>query len=453
MTNTLRREFASEYMRKTLALGIPIVFQNLISLGLNLLDTLMIGRLGEAQLAAIGAANQIYFVLTVCIFGFLSGAAVYSAQYYGSGQYEKIRKVLGIDYTISFLMAFAVGMLALIFSGFFISIYSSSSDVIDYGKDYIRIACLSYPISALSFSISYNSRAIQRLKAVTAINFSALVINGVLNYVLIFGKMGLPAFGVKGAAIATLIARCYELTALFLYVYNAKNHILKARLGELFSFDRQLTKNVIKTASPVVLTEGSWSICQALVFAAYGLLGTQALAVVQVANVLTELIQSFFFGVGNSTAMIIGESLGQRDKEKAYFFGKLSVLTIMILNIAASLIMIFSGQIVTHLYNFTASTNALLIDALIAMGLMITPKMLGYIFIVGILRAGGDTMYCMVVEMICNIGFMLPMAFIAVKVLGFTLPYAICFVGMAEIVRIIACLPRFFSKKWINIVY
>lgn len=159
--------------------------------------------------------------------------------------------------------------------------------------------------------ISYNARAIQKLNVVTSISAAALCINAVLNYLLIFGKGGMPFMGVKGAAIATLIARCRELAAIMIYVYGTKNHPFRGTFHELFGFPRSLFAKVMRMAIPVVFTEGGWALSFALIFAAYGRLGTSALAVAQVVNVVCDLLQSFYFGVGNSTAMLIGETLGQ----------------------------------------------------------------------------------------------------------------------------------------------
>lgn len=440
------------YYKKMLLVGIPVVFQNLITIGLNLIDTLMIGKLGESQLAAVGAANQVYFIYMVSLFGLYSGAAVHTAQYFGAGDIRGIRRILGIDYTVGLAISLMVSIVAYVFAPEIIWLFSSESDVVEYGTDYMKIACISYVFSGISSAISYNSRAIQRLAIPTAINFMALCINGILNYFLIFGKAGFEAMGVEGAAIATLIARILEFLALIIYVYASKEHIFHSRLSELMSFDRKMFKSVMKTAIPVLFTEGCWSVCTAAIFAAYGLLGTTALAVVQVANVFNELLQSIFFGIGNAAAMIIGENLGKNDKEEAYHCANRSIGLVLVFNVIGTVTLWLLSTPITVFYNFELGTNELLIDTLITMALLITPKMIAYIFIVGIFRAGGDTLFSMKLDVVCNVGIAVPMAFLSVTVFNFSLPIAMVMVASAEIVKAAVCIPRYLSKKWINLV-
>ncbi|MGN0658319.1 MAG: MATE family efflux transporter [Emergencia sp.] len=441
-----------DFYRKMILIGIPVVFQNLISIGLNMIDTLMIGMLGEQELAAVGAANQVYFIFSVTLFGLYSGAAVYTAQYWGAKDIDGVRKMLGIDYMTGFIFALAVTAAALVLAPQIIGLFSDDETVISLGTDYIRIAAYSYVFSGMSLAVSYNSRAVQDLKVPTIINAAALGLNAVLNYLLIFGAAGLPAMGVKGAATATLIARIAEFCALQIFIYSKKSHPFRTGLGNLFSFDRNRFIRVMKTAVPVVFTEFSWAISVSLIFAAYGKLGTSALAVAQVANVVCDMLQSFYFGVGNATAMIIGEILGQGNKDGAYEAGRRSVRIVWILNIFMTVIMILLARPVAGIYNFSGETNHLLIMALITMAITITPKMVGYIYIVGILRAGGDTLFCMKVEFLCNLCIQAPIAYFAVLVLGTSLPAAMLMVEIGDVIRILISMPRFRSRKWINII-
>lgn len=440
------------FYKKMIFIGVPVVFQNLISIGLNLIDTLMIGMLGEQELAAVGAANQVYFIFTVSLFGLYSGAAVYTAQYWGAQDIDGVRKLLGINYIVGFVFALAVSVAAYVFAPQIIGLFSQDQAVIGFGRDYIKIACFSYVFSGFSGAISYNSRAIQNLTVPTIINASALCVNAVLNYLLIFGKAGFDQMGVEGAATATLIARIFELAALLTYVYTRKEHPFKASFTKIFGFSRELFGKVMATAIPVVFTEGCWAASVALIFAAYGRLGTSALAVVQVANVICEMLQSVYFGVGNATAMLIGETLGRGNKEAAYNNGRRAVKLVWILNAVMTVLMIVLSKPVSSIYNFSGDTNRLLIITLVTMAITITPKMIGYIYVVGILRAGGDTLFCMKLEILCNMLIMVPLAYISVLVFHLSLPLTMLLIEAGDLVRTFVCMPRFRSRRWINIV-
>ncbi|MBR3211566.1 MAG: MATE family efflux transporter [Firmicutes bacterium] len=448
-----RLEERNAYFRKMLLIGLPIVGQNLISIGVNLLDTVMIGRLGEDHVAAVGAANQVFFVYSLFLFGLYSGASVFASQYFGAGDLKGVRRVLGIDAVIGFSLGALVTVAAEIFAPGLVRLFSRDPAVVELGAYYMRIVALSYALTALSFVISFNSRAIQRLRAVTLINAGALSVNLVLNYVLIFGKAGFPALGVNGAAIATCVARICELTMLLLYVKKAKDHPFSASLAELLGFDRDLFKRVLRIALPVAFTEWIWSLVTAVIFAAYGLLGTAALAVTQVTNVVTELLQSAFFGVGNATAMIIGEKLGQKRSDVAFYYAKLALFTVMVLNVAATLILLLIARPIAGVYGFGAESMELLVRTIKVQAYLITPKMFAYIFIIGILRAGGDAVFCMFVDMICNIVIMMGGTFVCILVFHLDLPSTMGLVSLADAgVKIALCIPRFRSGKWMNYV-
>ena len=446
-------EERNEYLKKMLAIGLPVVGQNLISIGINMLDTIMIGRLGERSVAAVGAANQVYFVYSLFLFGMFSGAAVFASQFFGARDYKGVRRVLGIDMSIGLILAAVVTILAETAAPWLVRIFSRDPSVIGLGASYMRIVALSYAFTALSFAISFNSRAIQRLNAVTLINAGALTVNLVLNYLLIFGKAGLPALGVEGAAIATCIARAVELSLFIVYIKKTPDHPFNARVSELMSFDRAMLGRVLKTAFPVAMTEGIWSLVTAAVFAAYGLLGTTALAVTQVTNVVTELLQSAFFGVGNATAMIIGEKLGQKRSEVAIYYAKLAIVSVMILNVVATCILYLISRPIAQVYGFEAESMEVLVRTLRVQALLITPKMIAYIFIIGILRAGGDTVFCMIIDMTSNIVFLMGGTFICILVFHLSLPVTMAVSQMMDsIFKILVCIPRFRSRKWVNYV-
>lgn len=438
------------YFSKLFKIGIPVVFQNFIVIGLNLIDTIMIGKLGEEQLAAIGASNQVYYIFSISLFGFLSGSAVYTSQYYGAGSRDGVRKMLGITLLSSLILAVASLLLAFAFAPKIISLFSRSEEVILFGTKYLRIACFSYLFCAFSMVFSYNSRAVQDLNGVTIINFLALCINAVLNYILIFGKMGLPELGVSGAAIATLIARILEAIALWIFVQTKDEHWLRGSIKQYFSFKKSLFKNVMKISLPVMVTESVWSSSMALIFAAYGMLGTVALATAQIANVVTEMLQCFYFGVGNSTAMIIGEYVGKKELESAYESGYKALRLTWILNVILGLILIIIAKPITGFYDFNPETNELIITTITVMAVVMAPKMIVYMYVVGILRAGGDTLFCMKLEIIFTLFIQVPMAFFGVLVLKLSLPGVIALGAIGEILRVFIVRRRFKSGIWIN---
>lgn len=440
------------FYKKMLVIAIPVVIQHLISIGLNLVDTLMIGLVGETALAAVGAANQVYFIFSTMCYGLYSGAAIYTAQYFGVGDIKSIRKILGMDYAVGLAIAGIFTICGFFLAPQLIAVFDDSPEVVELGVQYLRIACFSYLFTALSFSINYNSRAIQDLKVPTIINGAALAVNTCLNYLLIYGHMGLPKLGVTGAAVATLTARILECAGLFLYVYTRKSHTFKTGPQELFSFSRAEFFTVMKTAVPVVITEGGWAFSMSAIFSIYGKLGTSALAVTQVANTVSEFLQSIYFGLGNAAAVLIGNALGAEQKDRAYFQAGIAVRLTWVLNGIMAVVLILIRGPVSAIYQFNPQTTALLCDALLVWAIALAPKMLAYMLICGVLRAGGDTMFCMVMDFSFNVGIQVTMAAAAVLFFHLSLPWAMLMVALGDVLKVVWCYRRYYSRKWMRVI-
>ncbi len=439
------------FYRKLVITGIPMVIQQVIAVTLNLADTIMVGKVSENALAAVGAANQVYFILGVVLFGIFSGASVIAVQYWGIGDVASLRKIVGIDYTMCVVLSIPAIALIYFAAPSIIGIFSDEAEVILLGTNYLKIACFSYFFSGLTFVISYNSRAIQDLKYPTTINACAILCNIILNYILIYGNLGAPKLGVVGAAIATLISRILECAAMLLSVYLRKEHPLKAMPSEMLSFSRDLFKRVMKTAVPVIITEGLWAVSVSSIFAAYGKISASALAVSQIAVTVTDFFQTIYFGLGNAAAVIIGGVLGQGRKELAYRYSRNIIKVTWALNAVMTVILIISRKFIADIYDFSAETTDMLMKALLVYAIALTPKMFAYMMICAIFRAGGDTVFCMYVDVSLNVGAQIPLAYIGVLALKWSLPWVMALVAIADFVKVFFCFHRYYSKKWMNI--
>lgn len=442
----------NDFRKKLLVIAIPIVIQNLISVCLNLIDVLMIGIVGENELAAVGASMQLVMVIIVTMFGFYSGASVHVAQYYGVRNIPAIKKIMGIDYLFGLIFSTLAMIVCLLFPELLLSLFTDNEYVIRVGAEYISIVSLAFPLIAISFNIAFNSRAVQKLKAVTIINIVAILSNTFLNYCLIYGKFMFPELGVKGAAIATLAARSAECIALIIYIYASKGHPFKASFKELFSFDRDLIRKIFKTAWPVLINESGWSVTTALIFAAYGRIGPIALAVMQVVNVVVDLFIAFFMGLGNASAVIIGEALGKGEKDIAFDYSRNSLKYAWFMSIISTALVILIRPLVAEVYNFNEYTTTVLLATLLTYSFTLVFREMSYMLICGILRAGGDTLYCMVGEVGINILIEVPLAFLSVSVFGMPLHIAVILVGLGEVIKTVIFYRRYFTKKWLNTV-
>lgn len=440
------------FYRKLMRLALPIILQQIISVGLNLVDNIMIGRLGALPLAAVGAANQVYSIYAMILFGLFSGAAVPMAQYFGVRDFKSIRKILGMDIAIGLVLGLLTvgGVLAM--APQIIGLFADEHEVIEMGAAYIRIAAVTYLTAGVSFAISFNSRSVQSLKVPTIINVCCILINTVLNYVLIYGHFGFSAMDVEGAALATVIARLLEMTALLVYLAADRNHPFHGRLRDFLGFSRSLVTGVMRTAMPVVLSEGGWALGMSLTFAAYGQISAEALAVIQVCQVLCNLCQCASFGLGNACAALIGETLGRREPEQAFADAQKYLKIQWLLNGLMCLLILLLRKPVALFYDFDPQTTELLMVSMAMFGVTQIPRMVAYSVQSGILRPGGDTFFCMVVELSCNLGLEVILAFFAVLALKLPLHLCILVASGGNLLKAVLEYRRYLSRKWLNTI-
>lgn len=447
-----RPEGERSYYSRLIFLALPIALQHLITVSLNLIDNIMIGRLGPLPLAAVGSANQLYSIYEMILFGLLSGAAVSVAQYFGAKDFRSIRKIIGMDVTMGVTLGMFTMITAQLFAPQIIGLFASEPEVIKLGTEYIRIASLTYLTIPVSFTISFNSRSVQMLKIPTIINVCSILTNTVLNYMMIYGNFGMPAMGVRGAALATLIARILEMTALIVYLLTDKRHPFHGKLSEFRGFSKELFLRVMRTAMPVVVSEGGWSLGITLTFAAYGKINAEALAVMQVSNVLCSLCQCTSFAVGNASAALTGQILGEGNKEAAFENGKKYMRVQWTLNVMMTVMILLLRKPIAVIYDFDAETTRMLMLSLGVFAFTLIPRMVAYAVQCGLLRAGGDTYFCMIVELSCNLGLEVILAYFSVLVLGLPLHLCIAVAASGNLLKAIVEYRRFYSKKWIHIV-
>ena len=437
---------------KILKIGLPIAIQNFVGTALNLVDNMMIGSQGEAALAAVSLSNRIFFILIITLFGIYSGLGIYSAQYWGKKDIVSIKKIMGIAFTLglSLSVIFTIGTIT--FPTQILSLFSRDAVVLEKGSNYLTIAAFTYIPVAITYVYSYTSRSVHRTKFPMAASIVALSINTFLNYLLINGNWGAPELGVRGAAIATLTARIIELILLFTIIYKSKDHPLAGHISEFFSFTKDMFTKVVKTAIPVIINESAWSIGVSVYFIAYGFLGTAAIAAAQVSLTISDLIWAFLIGMGNATAVIVGNEIGAGKLANAFIIAKKLVKMEFIASFFLAIIYAAIGYGIVGWFGLSQETTQLALKCIIVNAAFIPIRLLAFVYIVGILRSGGDTKFCMFLDLSMVWLMGIPLAFFAVLVLKLPIYWAMCIVLTEEIVKVIIAARRFKSKKWINIL-
>ncbi|NLJ85479.1 MAG: MATE family efflux transporter, partial [Firmicutes bacterium] len=272
-----------EFYATLLRITIPIALQNLISASLNMIDTLMIGQLGENQIAAVGLANEVFFLLNLFLFGICSGTGIFVAQFWGKGDIKNIRRVLGLSIFCGLGISGIFTFVALAMPEKALGVFTRDPAVIELGVSYLSIVGLSYVMTAITYTYAFALRNTAQPKIPMILSAIAVVTNAVFNYILIFGKLGLPAMGVRGAALATVIARALEL-GLVLWVVYGYDLPAAARLRDMVDLSLSFVGGFFRTALPVILNEGLWALGVTTYSVIYGRMGTGVVAAVNISG-------------------------------------------------------------------------------------------------------------------------------------------------------------------------
>ena len=438
-----------EYFSEALKLALPIMAQQFMFSVLNMVGVVFVGQKGETAVAAVGLAGQAAFLLNLVNFGIVSGAAMFTAQFWGRKDIPNLRRVLGM----SMGLALAAALIFLFISQFapeaFLNIYSKDPAVIALGIDYMRIFSWSFLITAISSSYAMVMRSTGDVKTPTYIGAGALALNTLLSYALIFGKFGLPELSINGAAVANVIARILECAVLLMVIYTRKLPVA-ASLRELTDLDIPFLGRVLRPMLPVILNELFWSLGITAYSVIYGRMSTDALAAVNIISSIEQVAFVVFIGISNATSVLVGNRIGAGKEEEAHLYAGRSIG----LGVGGGLLMGILLQLlkapILSLYNVSPEVihNASLVMNVASLFLWI--RVNNMTIVVGILRAGGDTKFSLFVD-----GIIIWIVGVPLSALGafvFHLPVywvAVC-VMSEEVTKWFFGISRYRSRKWIN---
>lgn len=429
---------------------IPIMVQNLISSALSFVDTLMIGQIGQNEIAAVGIANQVFFLISLFFFGIASGTGIFLSQFHGSGEKEKMKSTMAFACTICVMGALLISIYSFFFPESILGIFTSDSLVTTPGKDYLKWVAISYIFSAVSTTLSIGFRAINKAHWPMVVTMISLTTNAIGNYLLIFGIGPFPEMGVSGAALATTLSRMLEMLMLLYLTWTKKQDFAFRRKD--FSWDRGFIGSFTTTSIPVVFNEVFWALGMILYKVAYSKLGTEALATINI----TESIANFFFiammGIGNGTTILLGNMLGAGRKEEARKNARLILRLAIVIGVLMFVFEYLSAPLFASWFNVSKQV-ALTAIACLRLNAVLQPiKSLNMVIIVGILRSGGDTKAAMAIEMIGLYLVGVPLSFFFVLALSWPLYLVYIATGFEELVKLLLGFTRYKKYKWAKVL-
>jgi len=437
------------FLRELLVIAIPISFQQLINASLNMIDVIMVGQLGETSIAALGLSNQIFFVLILILFGATSGMAIFTAQFWGKQDVESIRKVLGMSLVTAIFFSLIFTLVAVLIPETVLGLYTKDAEVIRLGSSYLRIVGFSYVPVAIATAYIAVLRSIQLIRMTVIATVAALVFKTILGYGLIFGIAGLPALGVRGAAIGTAAGWTLELVLLLILIYTQKTP-LAANPLTFFSFDMPFFIRVVKTALPAVVNELFWSLGITTYNAIYAHIGTDSIAAINVNATIEELGFVVFIGLGNACAVIVGNRIGAGRKDEAYEIVRRVVILGVAFAMGVGLIILLLRNVIVGLYDLSPNGENNVRWLLLVMACTLWIRMFNFSVFIGALRAGGDTRFALIME-ICSIWLIgVPAAYVGAFVLHLPVYLVYLMVVLEEVAKALVIGWRFRSRKWIH---
>lgn len=448
------------FYKMVLSVSIPIMIQNGITNFVSLLDNLMVGKVGTEQMSGVAIVNQLVLVYLLCIFGGISAAGIYTAQYYGHGDEEGIRHTFRFKLWSVVIITLIATLVFGLFGEPLIKLYlnegSAEGDLeltLRYAKDYLKIIIISFP--ALMISQVYSSTMRECGKTVTPMvaGVVAVLTNLVINYLLIFGKFGLPKMGVSGAAIGTAVSRYIEagIVVIWTHVHHEKYSYIKG-LYKTLLVPKDIVKKIIVTGTPLFINEGMWSAGMAAMLQGYSMRGLAAVAGMNIANTIINLFSVMFIALGNSVAIIVGKLLGAGKMEEAKDTDRKMIVFAVLVSVVVAVIALFVAPIFPQFYNATDEAKELAREFIMVQAVFL-PQMAFIHATYFTLRSGGKTLITFLFDSVFVWVIDVPLVFILSRFTEIYVVWIFVAVMVADIIKSIVGFILVKKGVWIqNIV-
>lgn len=437
------------FYKRVLILVLPMALQNLINVGVSATDVIMLGRVGEKVLSGCSMGGQIFWILSLFLFGSTSGASVLIAQYWGKKNLEAIEKIMGIVVLLTTSMGLLFMVTALLIPEKLMQLFTNDGEIIEQAVLYIRIVAFTYPLSAFTMGYLNMLKSIERVTISTIIYGSSLFINILVNAVLIFGLLGFPAMGIQGAAIGTLIARLVELFILLFYVNQFKPEV-KVKWEYVIHTDTVLWKDFLYFASPVILNEVLWGVGYSANTAIVGRLGSGVVAANSVVQVTRQLSMVVGFGIAAATAIMIGKAIGEGRKDIAEEYGRKFTMLGLLCGIGGAAVILLLRPAILWGMGFEGETARYLHLFLGMMAAYVIGQSINSTWVVGVFRSGGDTRFGMILDMTTMWFGSILFSALAAFVFHFPVPVIYAILLSDEFIKVPFCLWRYRKKVWLR---
>lgn len=437
-----KRSLRKEIVR----LALPIALQQFMTALVGACDAIMLGKLSQDAMSAVSLATQVTFVFNLFMFAFMAGENMFVAQYYGKGDYTGISQVFSLVTKICGCIALVFLAGTLFFPEQLMRILTNEETLIVLGSEYLRVIGISYVFSGIAqifLAIMKNCGAVNMS---TLINGVMVILNIALNAVFIFGLSGFPKMGIKGAALATVLATVVQ----FLWSVGYVLCRIRAVKFSLRSCEKKLFGRFWQKTVPLLINNLAWGIGFSMYSVIMGHLGTDAVAANGIANISKNLVVCFCLGLGNAGSIIVGNRLGADRLQEAKEVGETLTKTAIIAGIVSGLVLVALSPFITKMVDLTPTARGYLQKMLLISSYYIAGKSVNCMTIGGIFAAGGDSKFGMLCDSVTLWCIIVPLGCICAFILKLPVMVVYFVLNLDEIIKLPVVYKHYKKYKWIK---
>lgn len=448
MKITLVKEKA--FYTSVLSIMLPVALQQAINMGVNMLDTMMLGSFGEVQLSASSLANQYYAFFSVLCMGIIGGSSVLAAQYWGAGNSEKVRETFSMALRLAVGAALFFTVLTLSIPDRIMRIYTSEPAVIDQGVRYLRITAFIFAIHGTGLVAAQLMRSVGQAKLGLVVSIISFVINILANYIFIFGKFGAPRMEIAGAALGTLLARTAEFAVTFLYILVIDKKLRLRPKHLLVSPSPAFYKSYFCLGAPVLVSDALLGLGGNIVSVILGHMGAAVVAGNAICQVIDRLCTVVISGISNASGIITGNTIGLGDKRQAIEQGETFYLLSIIFGAVGSVLIFLLGPLTLSLYRVSSETIQITRQLMNAYVVIIFFQAVQSVMTKGVLRGGGDTKFLMKADILFMWLVSIPLGIASGLIFGWPAWLTMLCLRADYGIKSVWCVSRLMSGKWIH---
>ena len=435
------------FVKSLTLIAIPIVIQQLFLNIASLLDTLMVGQLDEASVSGVYIATQIIFVVNLAIFGSIEGSSVFFCQFFGKKDFVNVKKTFVFKILASTIISTLAMLIILIFGRSIVSLFIDDIVAINIAVSYLNVVAISFIPFGIVAAITSSMRESHNTVLPMLITLLGVIINFFVNYVCIFGKIGLPSLGAVGAAIGTSTERFVELIILIIFCINKKYDFCSNLLSNL-KIEKKLVINMIKKSIPLLINETFWALGQTVLVYIFSQSHELATVVLPISNTIFNLLFVVCLGIGNAVTILVGNRVGKNEFDVAQKEAYYSLIFTAAIGTILGVILVISAPYITGLYTAVsqeAKNMAQIIIVFYGLYLLLCALNNSLFFI---LRSGGRTLLVFIFDSFYGWLFQIPLAFLILYVFNLDFIPLLIIVSMLDIVKTIVGFLLVISKKW-----